>query len=117
METRNGENLKRRRVLSRGCQVKRENFLSKRKIRITVETDSFLLVRRGSSSLAWSEKSADFSEYASVEVAIVLASADTDTLTQRVRADRLHLTKATDESALVCLRSILKHIKRALGVV
>lgn len=85
--------------------------MSKRKIRITVETDSVLLVRRANSSRAWCEKCADFSEYASIEVAIALASADTDTLTQLVRADRLHLTKATDESPLVCLRSILKHIK------
>lgn len=96
-------------------QFQNGGILGNRKIRITVETDSVLLVRRRNSRRAWCEKCADFTESASFEEADALASADAATLTRLVRSERLHLIKGTNESLFVCLLSILKQIAKVEG--
>ena len=72
--------------------------MGNRKITITVETDSVLLVRRRNSKRVWCRKCANFSDYDSVEDANAMTSADTDILTQLLQSHRLHLINAHNES-------------------
>ena len=84
-----------------------------KKIRITVETDSVLLVRRRRTlKRVWCEKCADFTECASFQEAYALTSSDANALTELIRSDKLHLVKTPDEAVLVCFLSLLKQISR-----
>jgi hypothetical protein len=89
-------------------------LVNKKKITITVETDSILLVRRGRNSMRpWCAMCNAFTELASLEEASVLTSFDAATLTQLIKAKKLHPIEAPDGLRLVCFLSILRQMPKA----
>ena len=90
------------------------NLVSKRKIRITVDTDSVVLVRRRQNlTQAWCEKCVAFTECSSFQEACALTSSDANALAELIQSEKLHLVKTPDAAVLVCFLSILKQISKA----
>lgn len=86
----------------------------KRRIIITVETDSVLLVRRRrNSSRAWCEQCAEFTKLASFEEALALTSSDDAAISELIETGKLHAIKDINESLLICLLSIMRQMHKA----
>lgn len=82
--------------------------MNKSKLRITVETDSLLLIRRRRNLIqAWCDKCSGLTEFTSLEDASVLIAAAAHIVIQLIDEEKLHSIKARDESLIVCLPSIL----------
>lgn len=86
----------------------------RRRIRITVETESVLLVRRRrrGTARAWCARCADFTEWASLEEACAVTSVDAEALAKLIQAEKVHLIDAPDEPRTVCFLSILSLIPK-----
>lgn len=86
--------------------------MNKTKVRITVETDSVLLIRRRNLIQAWCNKCSGLTEFASLEDTSVLIAAAANTVIQLIDEQKLHSMKARDESLIVCMPSILDQRSR-----
>ena len=85
----------------------------RRRISITVETDSVLLIRsRRKMPRGWCAKCAGYTEFMPLQEARALMSSDAATLSQLIDSESLHLSKDADQPSLVCFLSILKYIPR-----
>lgn len=88
-------------------------LVSKTKVRITVETDSVLFIRRRRNLVqAWCDKCCGLTEFASLEDASILIAAAANIVIQLIDEQKLHSLKAGDESLIVCLPSILDQRSR-----
>ena len=83
---------------------------SRRKIKITIETDSILLVRWRTSKHLWCEKCETFTRVATLEEVGHMTSYDPATLIQLIESGKLHSINAPDRASLVCFLSIQRHI-------
>ena len=83
--------------------------MNRRRIRITVETDRFMLVRqRANVNQAWCDKCGQFRDCASIEETCALISADGATVARLLDEERLHSIRVADDLLLVCFVSILR---------
>lgn len=87
---------------------------SKRRIIITVETDSVLLVRqRKTATRVWCEKCGEFTEPATFEETMALIPSDVGAIAELIEAGKLHLIKGLNQSLLVCLLSVMRRAHKA----
>jgi hypothetical protein len=80
----------------------------RRRIKITVETESVLVLRRRAASCrAWCAVCFATTAFAPLAEACELTASDAATVRRLLAAGRLHSIEASDGSPLVCLRSAL----------
>ena len=84
--------------------------MSRRKITITIETYSLLLVRWPGLRRLWCERCAAFTRVATLEETSRLISTDAATLIQLIESEALHSINAPDRARLVCFLSIQREI-------
>jgi len=80
--------------------------------KITIETDSLMVLRGRSSLHGWCPQCAAEGEMIPIEVIGVvsnLAPADVETW---LASEAIHLSQATDGAQLICLTSLLKRVQK-----
>jgi hypothetical protein len=81
-----------------------------RQTKITVETDSLLILRGRSSLRAWCDRCAAVVEMVALENTGVISNLEQPELEQWLASDDMHRLQAADGSALICLNSLLARI-------
>jgi hypothetical protein len=75
--------------------------------KITIETDSLLILRSRNSVRAWCPRCAAEVEMIALENAGVISNLDRPALEEWLNSGNLHLSQAADGSVLICLNSLL----------
>jgi hypothetical protein len=81
------------------------------KTKITIETDSLLILQGRSSRRAWCPRCAAEGEMIALENAGVISSLERAALEEWFNSEELHRSKATDGSTLICLNSLLARVR------
>jgi hypothetical protein len=81
--------------------------------RITIETDSLLILRGRSSVRAWCSRCAAEVELIALEDMGVISNMERPALEQWLNSGELHRLQAADGSALTCLNSLLARVQTA----
>jgi hypothetical protein len=79
--------------------------------KITIETDSLLILRGGNSRRAWCPQCGADTEMITLENVGVVSNLDQMALEAWLNSGELHRSKADDGSALVCLNSLLAQVQ------
>jgi len=79
--------------------------------KITIESDSLLILRGQSSTRAWCPQCAANVEMIALENVGVISNLDRTALEAWLNSGELHRLKADDGSALVCLNSLLARVR------
>ena len=79
--------------------------------KITIRTDSLLLVRGGSSTRARCPRCNGESEMIALENLQVISNLDRPALEEWINSGQLHRLQGEDGSALVCLNSLLSSVR------
>jgi hypothetical protein len=83
-----------------------------RQTRITIETES-LLVMKGSSSLrAWCPRCQAESEMIPIEGVGVMSNLTPEAVEAWIQSEDLHHSRSADDAPLICLNSLLKRVQR-----
>jgi hypothetical protein len=85
--------------------------LMARKMKITFETDSLLIVRGRNAKRAWCPRCAAEGEMIALENAGVISNLKPAALDEWLNSGELHLSQAADGSALICLNSLLARVQ------
>lgn len=78
--------------------------------KVTVETDSVLIVRGRSSTSAWCSLCGAEAEMVSTESIGVITNLDRSELEQWLNSDVLHRSQSADGSAQICLNCLLARV-------
>jgi len=81
-------------------------------MKITIETDSLLILRGRSSLRAWCPRCASEVEMISLDGIGVVSNLPPPEVEQWIQSEDLHHTTATDGAPLICLNSMLKRIQK-----
>jgi hypothetical protein len=79
--------------------------------KITIESDSLLIVRGRSSTRAWCPQCRADAEMLAMENIGVVSNLDRPDLEAWLNSGQLHRSKAADGSPMVCLNSLLAHVQ------
>lgn len=79
--------------------------------KITVETDSLLILRGRNSKRAWCPRCAAEGEMIALENAGVISNLDRPALEEWLNSEALHRLQAADGSSLICLNSLLACVR------
>jgi hypothetical protein len=79
--------------------------------KITIETDSLLVLRGRSSTRAWCPQCGADAEMVALENVAVVSNLDRPALEAWLNSGELHRSQAADGSALVCLNSLLARVQ------
>jgi len=79
--------------------------------KITIETDSLLILRSRSSRRAWCPLCAAEGEMIALENAGVVSNLERPALEEWLNAGELHRLQAGDGSVLICLNSLLARVQ------
>ena len=79
--------------------------------RITIETDSVLLLRGRSSTRALCPQCGAESEMVALENLQVISNLDRPTVEEWINSSELHRLQGDDGSALICLNSLLARVR------
>jgi hypothetical protein len=79
--------------------------------KITIETDSLLILRGGNSTRAWCPRCAAEGEMIALKNTGVISNLETPLLEEWLNAGELHRSQAADGSILVCLNSLLARVQ------
>jgi hypothetical protein len=79
--------------------------------RITIETDSLLMVRGRSSRRAWCPRCAAEGEMIALENVGVISNLEQPALEEWLNSGELHRSQAADGSELICLNSLLARVQ------
>jgi hypothetical protein len=79
--------------------------------RITIETDSLLMVRGRGSRRAWCPLCAAEGEMIALENVGVISNLEEPALEEWLNSGELHRSQATDGSELICLNSLLARVR------
>jgi hypothetical protein len=82
-------------------------------MRITIETERLLVIRRGASARVWCEKCALEVEMVPLESAAELAQVDVETIRHLLDSEKLHLSLPGGPVG-TCLNSLLTSISKKL---
>ena len=88
--------------------------MPRRITRITIETQSTLIIRGANPVRAWCTRCSAEVDTVVLEAAGVLAQVDQGTVQQWLETEELHAAQMSDGSARICLDSLLKSARRAL---
>jgi hypothetical protein len=80
--------------------------------KITIESDSLLILRSGSSQRAWCPLCAAEGDMIALENAGVVSNLDQPALEEWLNSEELHRSRATDGSTLICLNSLLARVQK-----
>ncbi len=80
--------------------------------KITIETDSLLILRGRSSRRAWCPACAAEGEVIALEQVGVMSNLEQSALEEWLDSGELHLSQAADGSTLLCLNSLLARLQR-----
>ena len=79
--------------------------------KITIETDSLLILRGGNSPRAWCPRCGAEVEMIALENTRVASNLDRMRVEEWLNSEELHRSEAADGSALVCLNSLLARVQ------
>jgi hypothetical protein len=82
-----------------------------KKTKITIETDSLLILQGRSSRRAWCPRCAAEGEMIALEDAGVISNLERAALEEWLNSGELHRSRATDGSTLICLNSLLARVR------
>jgi hypothetical protein len=82
-----------------------------RQTKITIESDSLLILRGRSSTRAWCPQCGADVEMIALENVGVVSNLDRPALEAWLSSEKLHRSQANDGSALVCLNSLLARVQ------
>ena len=80
--------------------------------RITIETDSLLILRGRSSLRAWCPRCAAEADVIALEDVGVISNLQRPALEEWLNSEELHRSRATDGSTLICLNSLLARVQK-----
>ncbi len=78
-----------------------------RQTKITIETDSLLVLRGEGSRRAWCERCAAEGEMIALESMGVISNLDPSAVEEWLNCGELHRSEAADGSVVICLKSLL----------
>jgi hypothetical protein len=79
--------------------------------KITIETDSLLILRGRNSKRAWCPLCAAEGEMIALDNAGVVSNLDRPALEEWLNSGQLHQSQAADGTALICLNSLLARVQ------
>jgi hypothetical protein len=79
--------------------------------KITIETDSLLILRGGNSTRAWCPRCGAEVDMIALENAGVVSNLDRSRVEEWLNSEELHRSEAADRSTLVCLNSLLARVQ------
>jgi hypothetical protein len=79
--------------------------------RITIETDSLLIVRAGNTSRAWCPQCGAEGEMVALANAGIVSNLEQPAIEKWLNSGELHRSAAPDGSALICLKSLLARVQ------
>jgi hypothetical protein len=79
--------------------------------KITIETDSLLILRSRNSRRAWCPLCAAGGEMIALENVGVISNLEQTALEEWLNSAKIHRSQATDGSVLVCLNSLLARVQ------
>jgi hypothetical protein len=82
-----------------------------KKTKITIETESLLILHRCSSERAWCPRCAAQVEMITLENTGVISNLELAELSDWLNSDELHRTQTPDGSSLICLNSLLARVQ------
>ena len=85
-----------------------------RKTRITIETDSFLMLQGHSSNRAFCSRCGALQETVALEQIGVVSNLDASEVENWMNSDALHTWQAPDGSQLICLESLLARVQKTI---
>jgi hypothetical protein len=80
--------------------------------KITIESDSLLILRSGSSQRGWCPRCSAEGEMIALENTGVASNLDQPALEEWLNSEELHRSRATDGSTLICLNSLLARVQK-----
>jgi hypothetical protein len=89
----------------------RKQALMAKQTKITIETDSLLILRSRNSRRAWCPLCAAEGEMIALENAGVISNLDRPALEEWLNSGNLHRSQAADGSVLICLNSLLARVQ------
>jgi hypothetical protein len=84
-----------------------------RQTKITIETESLLILRSRNSQRAWCPRCAAECEVIALEDVGFLSNLDRSAFEDWVNSDELHRSETPDGSTLICLNSLLTRVHKA----
>lgn len=81
-----------------------------KRTRITIETDSLLVLRGGRALRAWCPQCADESEMVPFEGVKVISNLTPAEVEGWLESEAIHRSQAADGTSLICLNSLLKRV-------
>jgi hypothetical protein len=82
-----------------------------KQMKITIETDSLLIVRGQNAKRAWCPLCATDAEMIALENAGVVSNLDRPALEEWLNSGELHRSQAADGTALICLNSLVARMQ------
>jgi hypothetical protein len=83
-----------------------------KKTKVTIETDSLLILRGRSSLRAWCPRCGAEAEMIALNDTAVMTNLDQAALDQWLNSDELHRSQTSDGSKLICLNSLLARVQK-----
>ncbi len=83
-----------------------------RQTKITVETDSLMIVRGRNSTRAWCPQCGAEAEMVSIESMGVITNLDRSEFEEWLNSDVLHRSQSANGSAQICLNSLLARVRK-----
>jgi hypothetical protein len=83
--------------------------------KVTIETDSLLVLRGGTSLRAWCPQCAAESEMIPIEGVGVISNLASPEVETWLGSEAIHRSQAADGSALICQNSLLKRVQKSKG--
>jgi hypothetical protein len=83
-----------------------------RRTKITIETESLLILRSQNSRRAWCPRCAAEADVIALHDVGVISNLQRPALEQWLNSEELHRTRATDGSTLICLNSLLARVQK-----
>lgn len=80
--------------------------------KITIETDSLLVLRGGTSLRAWCPQCAAEAEMIPIESVGVVSNLAPSDVEAWLESEELHRSQAADGTQLICLNSLVKRVQR-----
>jgi len=80
--------------------------------KITIETDSLLILRGRNSNRSWCPQCAAEAEMIALEDVGVLSNLDRAAMEEWFNSGEFHRSKSANGSALICLNSLVKHTQK-----
>lgn len=78
--------------------------------RITIETESLVVLKGRTPTRGWCAQCNSEGEMVPIEGVAVVSNLEPSAVRDWIESDELHLTHSTDGAAMICLKSLLKRV-------